>query len=115
MHQLNAMGITLALDDFGTGYSSMVYLEQMSLNVLRIDKGFVDKMTYDEADNVLVKAMIALAHGLNLNCVAEGVETATQLELLREQGCNCVQGLLINKSLSAQMMRQILEQGREPA
>ncbi|WP_338921167.1 bifunctional diguanylate cyclase/phosphodiesterase [Pseudomonas silesiensis] len=99
MDALGRLGVRFSLDDFGTGFSSFVHLNSLPIALLKIDKSFVGGMEQREENRKLVHAMINLAHNLNLEVVAEGVETAEQLSLLRGFGCNQVQGYLISKPL----------------
>lgn len=99
MDALRQLGVRFSLDDFGTGYSSFMHLNSLPIALLKIDMGFVAQMELREENRKLVNAMITLAHNLNLEVVAEGVETAGQLELLRSFGCNQVQGYLISRPL----------------
>lgn len=102
MHQIKAMGIRLAIDDFGTGYSSLSYLKRLPLDVLKIDRRFVEHIPQAIDDQQIASAIIALAHTMNFKVLAEGVETAEQLAFLREQGCNYYQGFYFSKPLPAQ-------------
>ena len=108
LNQLKEIGITLSVDDFGTGYSSMAYLKRFPLDVVKIDQSFVKDITTDANDATIVKAIIALAHGLNLTSIAEGVETEQQLDFLRRHGCDQVQGYLINRPMPVEQMEQLL-------
>jgi len=101
LSKIKATGVKLSIDDFGTGYSSLNYLMRFPLDELKIDRSFLS--TLDEAGNngLLVVAVIAIARSLNLNVVAEGVETAQQLAFLKAQGCNECQGFLLSKPVSA--------------
>ena len=99
MDALGRLGVRFSLDDFGTGFSSFVHLNSLPIALLKIDKSFVGGMEEREENRKLVHAMINLAHNLNLEVVAEGVETPEQLELLRLFGCDQVQGYLISKPL----------------
>lgn len=99
MDALGRLGVRFSLDDFGTGFSSFVHLNSLPIALLKIDKSFVGEMEQREENRKLVHAMINLAHNLSLEVVAEGVETAEQLALLRGFGCDQVQGYLISRPL----------------
>ena len=92
-------GIGLAIDDFGTGYSSQIQLRQLPFTEVKIDRLFVSDLTRSRDSGVIVKTIIDLAHGLGLTATAEGVETSEQLSILREMGCDVVQGYLIAQPL----------------
>jgi diguanylate cyclase (GGDEF)-like protein/PAS domain S-box-containing protein len=97
LRKLRSMGVTVAIDDFGTGFSSLSYLAQLPINTLKIDRSFVAELATTHGSSVLVAMIINLAHSLKLSVVAEGVETAEQLGILRELGCDNVQGYLYSK------------------
>ena len=111
LNELSAMGMTLAIDDFGTGYSSLSYLKQFPLNVLKIDRSFVRDVNDDENDAAIVDAIIAMSHRLQLNVVAEGVETKEQLAFLQAHDCERVQGYYFSKPLDFLAFSQFIEQG----
>lgn len=102
--QLLKMNVRLAIDDFGTGYSSLSYLKRFSIDTLKIDRAFIGDVTRDPDDAAIVEAIIAMAKRLNISVVAEGVETEQQLQFLREQACDLVQGFLISAPLSVDEM-----------
>jgi diguanylate cyclase (GGDEF)-like protein/PAS domain S-box-containing protein len=98
---LRAFGVRTSIDDFGTGYSSLSYLKQFKVSKLKIDQSFVHSVTHDADDQAIVSAIINMAKSLGLRTIAEGVETEGQLEYLREQGCDEMQGYWFSRPLSA--------------
>jgi len=107
MKKLRARGIHLAMDDFGTGYSSLAYLKQFPLNTLKIDKAFIDDMGTARGRN-MVDTIVTIAHNLSLSVVAEGVESADQLQQLKQLRCEIIQGYYYSKPLSATDFTQFL-------
>jgi diguanylate cyclase (GGDEF)-like protein/PAS domain S-box-containing protein len=104
LEQLTELGVSIAIDDFGTGFSSLSYLTQFSVGKLKIDRCFVQKIASDEADRRLVNAIVTLAHSLNIEVVAEGIETTEQLNYLKKINCNYVQGFLLGKPMEADLI-----------
>jgi EAL domain-containing protein (putative c-di-GMP-specific phosphodiesterase class I) len=115
MQALAQLGVSFSLDDFGTGFSSFVHLNNLPITLLKIDKSFVAGMCERSESRQMVWAMINLAHNLNLQVVGEGVENAEQLALLRQFGCDQVQGFLISKALPLNELARFLVYGaRQP-
>lgn len=110
LHQLSDMGIHISMDDFGTGYSSLSYLKQFPLHSLKIDRSFVKDITFDPCDLAIASAIVALGKGLNINVVAEGVETDAQLEYLRQLGCAEIQGYFFSPPLPAKDTIKLLKE-----
>ena len=108
LHELREMGIKLAIDDFGTGYSSLAYLSQLPIDSLKIDRSFVRNIPHNQTDNSIAAAIIAMAHNLRLNVVAEGVETREQFEFLRGLDCDYMQGYLFGRPQTADELEQRL-------
>lgn len=111
-HELKAMGIRLAIDDFGTGYSSLTYLKKLPVNTLKMDQSFVQDLTSDPNDAAIALAVINLGHGLDLRVLAEGVETEQQLDFLKKNKCDGIQGFLFSPPLSADEFTVLLEEKR---
>ena len=105
---LYAMGLHLAIDDFGTGYSSLSALQQFPLNTLKIDQSFVRDVATDKDDAAIVDAIIQMAHSLELEVVAEGVESEAQLDFLRKHGCDYAQGHLFGDPMTAEQFGSVL-------
>jgi diguanylate cyclase (GGDEF)-like protein/PAS domain S-box-containing protein len=112
---LHGLGARFAIDDFGTGYSSLSYLKRFPITTLKVDKSFVQDITRDENDAEIVRTIIGMAHNLKLKVIAEGVETAEQLDLLRAQGCDAVQGYYFSRPLPAHAIEPWLRTGGRPA
>jgi len=109
MEQLRAIGVQLSIDDFGTGYSSMNYLKRFDVRALKIDKSFISGLPQDAENAAITRAIIAMAHGLKMVVVAEGVETNAQLELLQEYGCDMVQGFHLGHPSPHEMIAEMLQ------
>lgn len=112
LQELATMGIEIAIDDFGTGYSSLSYLQRFPIDVLKIDKSFVDGMTSGAEPAALVRTIVALSESLQLRTVAEGIEQADQAEHLRSLGCDRGQGYLWAKPLTAAGLGELLNDQR---
>lgn len=108
LNKLRQKGILILLDDFGIGYSSLNYLRELPIDVLKIDKSFVDKIHTDKINNAIMEAIINMAKALEIRVVAEGVETEQQLQILKKLGCNHYQGYLFSKPLPPEEIEKIL-------
>ncbi len=101
MNKLQSLGVKIAIDDFGTGYSSLIYLKNLPINTLKIDRYFIHNVANDSQKSAITKALIQMAHNLNLDVIAEGVETEAELAFLRQHNCNSMQGFLFSRPLPA--------------
>lgn len=108
MSKLQSLGVKIALDDFGTGYSSLIYLKNLPINTLKIDRYFIHNVANDPQKSAITKALIQMAHNLNLDVVAEGVETEAELAFLRQHNCNFMQGFLFSRPLPASEFEKFL-------
>jgi EAL domain-containing protein (putative c-di-GMP-specific phosphodiesterase class I) len=108
LKKLHDFGIKIAIDDFGTGYSSLDYLRLLPFDILKIDKGFIERLNTNETDHRIVESIIEPVNKLDLESLAEGVETKEQLEFLRKTSCNYVQGFVYSKSLSKDAVIDLL-------
>lgn len=104
MQELKKLGITFSIDDFGTGYSSLAYLTQLPIDQLKIDRSFVSNMEDDKSNAAIVNTIIAMAKALNLNLIAEGVETESQVNHLVKCGCICFQGFYFSRPLNSECL-----------
>jgi EAL domain-containing protein (putative c-di-GMP-specific phosphodiesterase class I) len=109
LEQIDGMGVGLSIDDFGTGYSSLAYLKRFPVHKIKVDRAFVRELEVSAEDRAIVAAVMALANSLQLEVVAEGVETEAQLGLLRQQGCELAQGFLFSRALPAAEVEQLLD------
>lgn len=110
LSEIRLMGVRVAIDDFGTGYSSLRYLAHLPIDTLKIDRSFVTAMTNNADDMAIVASIISLAHGLDLNVVAEGVETQDQYKLLQLLRCDQMQGYLFSRPIPKDTLEEILRQ-----
>jgi diguanylate cyclase (GGDEF)-like protein len=110
LHKIHDLNISLAIDDFGTGYSSLAYLKRLPINKLKIDRSFIKDLPSDPEDIALSKTIISLCENLNLDVIAEGVETVQQKEFLLDNGCNLIQGYYYSRPLSVDKMTEYLEE-----
>ena len=101
LQRLKQIGVSIAIDDFGTGYSSLSYLRRFPVDKVKIDRSFVAELPADRDQGAIVSAIVALAHALQIQVVAEGVETEEQREFLRSCGCDFIQGYLIGRPADA--------------
>ncbi|MBE9207108.1 EAL domain-containing response regulator [Nostoc sp. LEGE 06077] len=112
MNQLQSLGLKIAIDDFGTGYSSLIYLKNLPINTLKIDRYFIHNIAADHQKSAITKALIEMAHNLNMRVIAEGVETDEELHLLRDYHCDAMQGFLFSRPLPAAEFENFLWSNR---
>ncbi|WP_370627414.1 putative bifunctional diguanylate cyclase/phosphodiesterase [Rhodoferax sp. PAMC 29310] len=115
MNDLHGRGIRMSIDDFGTGYSSLSYLKKFKISKIKIDQSFVRDITVDPDDKAIVGAIIKMADNLSMSAIAEGVETQAQLDYLREQGCDQVQGYFFSRPLVPDQFIEFIDEHQNPA
>ncbi|MDF5713306.1 MAG: EAL domain-containing response regulator [Rhizonema sp. NSF051] len=108
MQELKSLGVKIAIDDFGTGYTSLIYLKKLPINTLKIDRYFIHNVAEDKQKAAITMALIQMAHNLNFQVVAEGVETIAELNFLRQHNCDAMQGFLFSRALPVAEFEQIL-------
>jgi EAL domain-containing protein (putative c-di-GMP-specific phosphodiesterase class I) len=114
LRDLKALGISLAIDDFGTGYSSLSYLRRFPMDVLKIDRSFIDGLGRDPQSSSIAEAIVSLSHVLGLTATAEGVETTAQLENLRSLGCDFAQGFYFAPPREPEEIEKIVTDRMKP-
>jgi EAL domain-containing protein (putative c-di-GMP-specific phosphodiesterase class I) len=112
MNRLKKLGVRMAIDDFGTGYSSLSYLHKLPIDVLKIDRSFIENLNVQEGSRPIVEAVLSMANRLGLSVVAEGVETTEQLNTLEECGCSVIQGYFFSKPVEHGPATAFLQSGR---
>ena len=113
LEKLKSIGVQIAIDDFGTGYSSLAYLKRFPIDILKVDRSFIRDIPADSGDMKITRAIIAMAHGLRLKVVAEGVETPEQLKFLGSQSCDAVQGYFLYRPLREEELADVLKRNRQ--
>jgi EAL domain-containing protein (putative c-di-GMP-specific phosphodiesterase class I) len=108
LNDLRGRGITISLDDFGTGYSSLSYLKRFPIDTLKIDQAFIRDIGNSPDDEAITRAIIAMAHSMGMDVVAEGVETDVHLDFLRKEGCDYIQGYLLSRPIPDAELSQLL-------
>jgi EAL domain-containing protein (putative c-di-GMP-specific phosphodiesterase class I) len=115
LHALREMGVRITIDDFGTGYSSLSYLKKFPVSAIKIDRSFLRDVPGDASDSSVVKAMLTIARSSGLDVIAEGVETLEQVEFLRKQGCELMQGFYFSKPVPVEALNATLAERRPVA
>ena len=112
LQRLKALGIQLNIDDFGTGYSSLAYLQRFPVDTMKIDRSFISRIGQDAESTEILRTIVALAHNLNMNVTAEGIETAEQLAELQSLQCENAQGYFLSRPLNCAAATEILRSRR---
>jgi EAL domain-containing protein (putative c-di-GMP-specific phosphodiesterase class I) len=107
--ELQHLGVGLSVDDFGTGYSSLAHLSSLPIDSLKIDRSFVNKLQIGSKEAAVVRAVVLLGRSLGKSVIAEGIETRSQLDQLRDMGCDVGQGYLLSRPLAAEVVDVLLE------
>jgi EAL domain-containing protein (putative c-di-GMP-specific phosphodiesterase class I) len=115
LQQLRDLGVLISIDDFGTGFSSLNYVKRLPVDRLKVDQSFVRDLSTDPSDRAIVAAIVNLAHSLDIEVVAEGVETAEQLEFVRKSGCDEVQGYFFGRPMPAEDFENYMTPERRKA
>ena len=110
LDSFRALGVRLAIDDFGTGYSSLAYLKQLPVDILKVDRAFVKDLPHNRDDLAITRAVIAMAHGLSMKVVAEGVEEKEQFDSLRDEGCDEFQGFYCRPAMQSHDLESLLQE-----
>jgi len=113
--KIKNMGVRLALDDFGTGYSSLAQIKQFPIDTLKVDRSFIRNLSQNSEDKAIIEAIIAMGKTLSLNVVAEGVETMSQDEFLREHVCDEMQGFYFSKPVAPEQFADLLRKNNTPS
>jgi len=108
LERIKGLGVRLSIDDFGTGYSSLSYLKRFPFDCLKIDRSFVQDIDTDPRNAAVAQAIVALARGLGIDVIAEGVETEAQHRVLRDQGCHSLQGYFFSPALAGDAFQLLL-------
>ena len=111
INEIRKMGVKIAIDDFGTGYSSLSYLNNFPAHLLKIDKSFIDKMNSSDSSKQYVAAIISLGHVMGFNVISEGVEEDSQIETLKNIGCDFIQGYIWGRPLSPEDAGKLVKAG----
>lgn len=106
--ELKSIGVKIALDDFGTGFSSLTHLRNLNIDTIKIDRSFIQNITHKKQDELITSCIIQLGEGLNMTVVAEGVETIEQFYLVKQKGCNQIQGFLFSRPISETEFKLLL-------